>query len=123
MVRLPGEVTSVATHLLVCGTVFKLDRTGEKTVLHSFTGGADGARPFAGLIRDTAGNLYGTTGEGGTFNFGTVFKVDATGAETVLHSFNWVDGLGTRRRRDPGRDRVISMVRRSMVGVPQWNRL
>ena len=77
-----------------CGTVFKLDRTGEKTVLHSFTGGADGARPFAGLIRDTAGNLYGTTGEGGTFNFGTVFKVDATGAETVLHSFNWVDGLG-----------------------------
>ena len=77
-----------------CGTVFKLDRTGEKTVLHSFTRGADGARPFAGLIRDTAGNLYGTTGEGGTFNFGTVFKVDATGAETVLHSFNWVDGLG-----------------------------
>lgn len=85
-----------------CGTVFKLDLTGKKTVLHAFTGGADGGRPFAGLIRDAAGNLYGTTLEGGDvvsstcapFGCGTLFKVDATGVETVLHSFSWVDGLG-----------------------------
>jgi uncharacterized repeat protein (TIGR03803 family) len=48
-----------------CGTVFKLDTTGKYTVLHTFTG-ADGAQPYAGLVRDAAGNLYGTTSVGGT---------------------------------------------------------
>jgi len=48
-----------------CGVVFKLDTAGKETVLHSFTGGADGASPGAGLIMDKAGNLYGTTGIGG----------------------------------------------------------
>jgi uncharacterized repeat protein (TIGR03803 family) len=43
------------------GVVFKLDRTGTETVLYNFTGGADGSEPSAGLIRDSAGNLYGTT--------------------------------------------------------------
>ena len=68
------------------GVVFKLDTAGTETVLHSFTGGADGANPYAGLIRDSAGNLYGTTEAGGVSNFGVVFKLDKTG-ETVLHSF------------------------------------
>jgi uncharacterized repeat protein (TIGR03803 family) len=57
-----------------CGTVFKLDKTGTETVLYSFTGGADGANPYAGLIRDKAGNLYGTTSSGGS-GYGTVFKL------------------------------------------------
>ena len=52
------------------GIVFKLvpnpDGTWTESVLHSFTGGADGAIPFAGLIFDAAGNLYGTTFYGGT---------------------------------------------------------
>jgi hypothetical protein len=39
------------------GTVFKLDTMGRETVLYGFTGGADGAFPLAGLIRDAAGNL------------------------------------------------------------------
>jgi len=43
------------------GVVFKLDRTGTETVLYNFTGGADGSETSAGLIRDSAGNLYGTT--------------------------------------------------------------
>lgn len=47
------------------GTVFKLDRTGALSVLYSFTGGADGGKPFAGLVRDSAGILYGTTSVGG----------------------------------------------------------
>jgi uncharacterized repeat protein (TIGR03803 family) len=47
------------------GTVFKLDARGNETVLHSFTGGSDGAYPFGGLIIDAAGNLYGTTEVGG----------------------------------------------------------
>jgi uncharacterized repeat protein (TIGR03803 family) len=76
-----------------CGTVFKVDQTGILTVLHTFSGGADGASPYAGLVRDTAGNLYGTTYLGGRRNGGTVFKVDKNGNETVLQRFI-VGGLG-----------------------------
>lgn len=42
------------------GVVFRLDTAGHETILHTFTGGADGADPAAGLIMDKAGNLYGT---------------------------------------------------------------
>ncbi len=75
-----------------CGVVFKLDTTTcAETVLYSFTGSPDGAFPYAGLTVDTAGNLYGTTYNGGsgecTNGCGAVFKLDATGTETVLHSF------------------------------------
>jgi uncharacterized repeat protein (TIGR03803 family) len=75
-----------------CGVVFKLSPTGTETVLHSFTGGADGGNPVAGLVRDAAGNLYGTTQYGGVACFGNttcgvVFKLSPSGAETVLHTF------------------------------------
>jgi uncharacterized repeat protein (TIGR03803 family) len=56
-------------------------------VLHTFTGVPDGAGPESGLVLDVQGNLYGTTSIGGTQNLGTVFKVNATGQNTVLHSF------------------------------------
>ena len=69
------------------GVVFKVDPTRQETVLYSFTGGADGSAPFAGVIRDSAGNLYGTANGGGAFGAGVVFKVDASGEETVLYSF------------------------------------
>ena len=76
-----------------CGVVFKLAPTGKETVLHSFTGGVDGANPLAGLVRDLAGNLYCTAQSGGAFHRGVVFKLDTTGKETVLHSFTGgVDG-------------------------------
>jgi uncharacterized repeat protein (TIGR03803 family) len=78
------------------GVVFKLDTTGTETVLHSFTGGADGAHPYAGLIRDSAGNFYGTTKDGGASDAGVVFKLDTTGTETVLHSFRGGDGAYSR---------------------------
>jgi uncharacterized repeat protein (TIGR03803 family) len=55
--------------------VYKVDTTGQETVLYSFTDGADGARPYAGVIRDSAGNLYGTTYNGGTENIGVVFEI------------------------------------------------
>jgi len=68
-----------------CGVVFKL--SGEKeTVLHRFTGGADGASPQAGLVMDASGALYGTTTAGGSAGGGVVFKLIGT-KETVLHSF------------------------------------
>lgn len=69
------------------GTVFKVDTNGNETVLHSFAGAPDGSNPSAGLVRDSAGNLYGTTFAGGVANVGAVFKVDANGNETVLYSF------------------------------------
>jgi uncharacterized repeat protein (TIGR03803 family) len=70
-----------------CGSVFKLDTTGSESVLYSFVGGTEGANPSAGLIRDAAGNLYGTTIGGGASDFGAVFKLNKLGKETVLYSF------------------------------------
>jgi uncharacterized repeat protein (TIGR03803 family) len=74
------------------GTVFKVDNTGQETVLYSFCseGGencTDGWQPYAGLIQDAAGNLYGTTSSGGAIGGGTVFKLDSAGQETVLYNF------------------------------------
>ena len=91
-----------------CGVVFRVDPTGNETILYTFKGGADGANPAMGLLRDGAGNLYGTTHGGGDLNgnpictavfgfpgCGVVFKVDPTGKETVLYAFTGAaDGLG-----------------------------
>jgi uncharacterized repeat protein (TIGR03803 family) len=66
--------------------VFKLDPAGRQTVLYAFTGGPDGGYPAAGLVRDAAGNFYGTTESGGV-GYGVVFKLDTTGAETALYRF------------------------------------
>jgi uncharacterized repeat protein (TIGR03803 family) len=78
------------------GVVFKIDTSGHETPLYGFTGGADGANPlWVNLARDSDGNLYGTTAGGGTAGAGVVFKVDASGHETVLHSFTGGDDGGT----------------------------
>ena len=60
------------------GNVFKLvpgSGTWTETVLHQFTGGKDGGQPPAGVILDTAGNLYGTTFDGGASDWGVVFEI------------------------------------------------
>jgi uncharacterized repeat protein (TIGR03803 family) len=64
----------------------------EVTVLYAFKGGRDGAYPHSRLIRDTAGNLYGTTGDAGTK--GTVFKLEPGGRKKILHVFTGRDGDG-----------------------------
>jgi uncharacterized repeat protein (TIGR03803 family) len=77
------------------GIVFKLDSSGHETVLHSFTGRDDGGVPKAGLVRDAAGNLFGSTYYGGSsacndgagVGCGVVFKIDAAGKQKVLHRF------------------------------------
>ena len=70
------------------GTVFKVTPRGKEIVLYTFTGGADGANPEAGLLVDAkTGNLYGTTNAGGAYSAGTVFEVTPKGNETVLYSF------------------------------------
>jgi uncharacterized repeat protein (TIGR03803 family) len=83
-----------------CGTVFEfITSSGAQKVLYTFLGGSDGSLPsWAGLVRDTKGNLYGTTMWGGGsgcsgFGCGTVFKVTSNGTETVLYRFTGgVDG-------------------------------
>jgi len=74
------------------GTVFKLYK-GQETILHSFAGSPnDGAGSYSDLISDEAGNLYGATPYGGSVGCGTVFKIDLTGAEIILHNFAGEDG-------------------------------
>jgi uncharacterized repeat protein (TIGR03803 family) len=75
------------------GTVYQLTKQSSgawtEQILHNFAGGADGAQPFAGVIFDQAGNLYGTTSAGGSASSGTAFElVAASGwSETILHTF------------------------------------
>jgi uncharacterized repeat protein (TIGR03803 family) len=69
------------------GVVFKIDTSGNETVLYNFTGGDDGAFPYAGVVLGTNRNLYGTTAYGGASGSGVVFRLDSLGNETVLHSF------------------------------------
>ena len=69
------------------GVVYEVNCAGHQTVLYTFKGGADGSAPQAGVIGDSAGNLYGTTGGGGTANAGVVYKVNQAGQETVLYTF------------------------------------
>ena len=75
-----------------CGTVFKLANDGVFTVLHTFTGGADGAVPQPGLLMDAAGNLYGAAARGGFNEHGTVFKISKNGRYTILHRFGRKEG-------------------------------
>jgi uncharacterized repeat protein (TIGR03803 family) len=70
-----------------CGTVFKVDTTGKGTVLYRFKGTPDGYFPEARLVKDPAGNLYGTAYLGGANGLGAVFRLDTNGKETILHSF------------------------------------
>jgi uncharacterized repeat protein (TIGR03803 family) len=62
----------------------------QEQVLHSFAGQPDGAQPMAGLVSDTAGNLFGTTELGGLHNHGTVFELSRSGnawKAKLVHSF------------------------------------
>jgi uncharacterized repeat protein (TIGR03803 family) len=73
------------------GTVFEITKSGSEKVLYSFAGGGDGARPYSGVIRDVAGNLYGVTYLGGhthcTSGCGTVFELDSSGSFATLYQF------------------------------------
>jgi len=82
-----------------CGVVFKLSPNGDgpwtKTILHTFIGnngirGFDGSFPNGGLVFDQAGNIYGTTANGGYYGYGTVFELSPAGQgwkETILFNF------------------------------------
>jgi uncharacterized repeat protein (TIGR03803 family) len=85
-----------------CGTIFRIDSSGTFTLLHAFTGGAEGGVPFSSLIQASDGDFYGTAGAGGdpscsviasgenfpTYNgCGTIFKMDSSGNVNALYSF------------------------------------
>lgn len=70
-----------------CGVVYKISPTGQESVLYKFKGGSDGAFPLTTLATDSAGNLYGTTQRGGTYDAGTIFQLAPDGGETILYSF------------------------------------
>lgn len=83
-----------------CGTVFKMASTGSVTTLHAFTK-QDGASPQSSLILGNDGSMYGSAIFGGTTSCsggaqwsgcGTIFKIDASGNFTLLHSFSGPDG-------------------------------
>jgi len=69
------------------GTIFRITAAKVLTPLYSFTGGNDGANPYAGLVQASDGNLYGTTEYGGTNDAGVVFRITTSGALTPLYSF------------------------------------
>lgn len=70
-----------------CGTVFSISSSGAERVLYAFKGGtADGAAPHGGLVA-LDGVLYGTTGSGGRYGYGTIFSITTSGTETVLYDF------------------------------------
>lgn len=78
------------------GVVYKIDPSGNETLLHSFSRGTDGANPNAGLSLDARGNLYGTTQYGGRgcdgHGCGTLFRLSVNGEEMILHRFTGLDG-------------------------------
>ena len=77
-----------------CGTVFRLARNGQLTVLHAFLGGEqDGATPQPGLLLDRAGNLYGATAAGGETENGIAFKISPDGTYSIVHRFAGNDGI------------------------------
>ena len=85
------------------GTVYELVRkngTWNERVLYSFKGGTDGGNPISTLVADSAGNLYGTTSEGGASGCecGTIFKLSRKSGggwtETVLYGFPGTPGPG-----------------------------
>lgn len=79
-----------------CGTVYKLSPSGSgwtETTLYSFTNGTDGAEPSAGLVADSAGNLYGAT-PGSNGNGGTVFELSPSGGSWTFNLIYDLSGPG-----------------------------
>jgi uncharacterized repeat protein (TIGR03803 family) len=66
------------------GTIFKLDQSGNVSILYSFQVASGDNPNYAGLAEGTDGDLYGTTSAGGYSGFGTLFSITTAGSYTVL---------------------------------------
>ncbi len=97
-----GKKGCAQKHTDSCGAIFMLAPDGSETSLYTFSGGNDGAAPNGSLVRDSSGNLFGATGQGGgsgncgtDYGCGTVFELTPAGKETVLYGFtSGGDGQG-----------------------------
>ncbi len=89
------------------GTVYVMSPTGAVTTLYSFSGGNDGAHPYAGLIQTSDGNFYGTTAYGGAYDDGTVFLMAPSGAPVTLVSFDGYNGANPQARLVAGKPMAI----------------
>jgi uncharacterized repeat protein (TIGR03803 family) len=69
------------------GTIYKIDTSGNETILYNFAGTPDGSAPIGNLLMDQAGNLYGATEGGGTYGYGTIYELDTSGNESILYNF------------------------------------
>jgi uncharacterized repeat protein (TIGR03803 family) len=99
------------------GSVFVVIKSGGEKVLHSFAGfGGDGANPYASLVLDTAGNLYGTTNGGGAYGYGTVFVVNKSGEEKVMYSFTGISGDGANPYASLVRDAAGNLYGTTLLG-------
>ena len=87
-----GVKGATCPNVVGCGVVYKVTMSGKETVVHSFSGGADGSGSQAGLVSDGLGNLYGGTEDGGTSKFGTVFELSPAGNKTILFNFSCGNG-------------------------------
>jgi uncharacterized repeat protein (TIGR03803 family) len=75
------------------GTIWKVSKKGKETILHNFAGGtSDGCYPEAGVAMNSNGTLFGTTDFCGAQGDGALFKLNAKGKFTLLHSFDSSDG-------------------------------
>jgi uncharacterized repeat protein (TIGR03803 family) len=79
------------------GFVYRMPLTGAgantPVIIHTFAGVPDGARPVGGLIQASDGNIYGTSAQGGTFGFGTIFKVTLGDQYSTVLNFNLSNGI------------------------------
>jgi len=109
------------------GVVFELSPVGAswtETVLHTFANSPDGANPWSGLIFDPAGNLYGTTWDGGSNGSGTVFELSPSGgswAEQVIYEQGGNAGLTMNAAGDILGASVYTVFELSPNGNGGWN--
>jgi len=99
------------------GTVFKISPSGTLATLHSFcseNGCADGQYPDAVLVQAVDGDFYGTTYSGGANGFGTVFKINPSGALTTLHSFCSESGCTDGQYPDVG---LVQAIDGNLYGI------
>jgi uncharacterized repeat protein (TIGR03803 family) len=91
-----GTTTNGANCNINCGSIFKIDETGSLTTVYTFCSSgdcSDGTSPIW-LMLGTNGNIYGSAGNGGIDNNGTVFEWTPEGVFITIHKFDWTDGAG-----------------------------
>jgi uncharacterized repeat protein (TIGR03803 family) len=101
------------------GTVFRMSPGGVLTLLHSFTGSNDGLHPDAGLMQGSDGNFYGTTYQGGTNNYGTIFRLTIV---PELQSLTLTNGtLALTWRTEAGG--IYQLQASASLTTPNWTNL